>query len=322
MANKAPPRAPAPRTPAAPPAPAPGADRAHRDDAPPPTALALVTTVDNEALAALQAAGIDVSEDTSCEELRPSDFKTAAKLFNMKGKTPGGLQRRQDRFYDSITGAEQETIEFAILGLHKSNTYGVYDNGEGRTNRVCSSFDQIVGTWAEDGHSRQCEGCPDKRATKQPDGKVRSNCTEVVDLMCLELDTTGVFMLRGKRTSRPPMMNYLHQHHFGKGGSRNGKRLDMPLFAYRVTASLEMDASGNYANLVLTKGEMFSPNDLKVLSESSKGVRETLAERLAEAEAQTNAAESGGGGSDEPDASFNYGAGAEPTKFVNTPGAA
>ena len=246
----------------------------------------------------------------------PSDFKTAVKLFNLKSKGQDGRQRRQDRFYDSITGEEQEVVEFAILGLHKSNLYGIYDNGEGRTNRVCSSYDQVVGTWAEDGHQRKCEGCPDKRAVKQADGKVRSNCTECDDLFCVELASSRVFMLRGKRTSRPPIMNYLNQHHYGKGGRGS----NIPLYAYRVTATLEMDATGNFANLILEKGALFSSNDLKVLAESSKGIRETLAERLAEAEAQTAAHEGNdadGGGSAETN--FNYGANAgSPNAFVNT----
>jgi hypothetical protein len=181
---------------------------------------------------------------------------------------------------------------------------------------VCSSFDQVTGIWAEDGHQRKCEGCPDKRATKQADGKVRSNCTELVDLMCVELENTRVFALRGKRTSRPSIMNYLHQHHYAKGGTRHGKRTDLPLYAYRVTASLEMDPSGNYAQLTLTKGDIFSPADLKVLKESALGVRETLAERLNEVEAQATAAESGSGA----DASFEYGAnGGEAQKFVSAP---
>jgi hypothetical protein len=224
--------------------------------------------------------------------------------------------RTQAKFYDSITGEEQDVLEFAILGLHKSNAYGVFDAGEGRTNRMCSSYDQVVGVWAEDGHMRPCNGCPDKRATKQPDGKVRANCAEQIDLFCVELATSRVFMLRAKRTSRPPVMNYLHQHHFGKGGVRNGKRLDLALYAYRVTATLEMEPNGNYAELTLTRGSVFTPADLKVLAESAQAIRETLAERMAEAEAQTTAAESSGGGGE--DASFNYGANAgEPAKFVN-----
>jgi hypothetical protein len=127
-------------------------------------------------------------------------------------------------------------------------------------------------------------------------------------------------MLRAKRTSRPPVMNYLHQHHFGKGGVRNGKRLDLALYAYRVTASLEMEPKGNYAELMLTRGPIFTPGDLKVLAESAQGIRETLAERLAEAEAQTAATEANGGGGGE-DASFNYGAnaGEAPPKFVSAP---
>ncbi len=307
----APPKAPPKAPPAAAPAPAPAPAKT--------SALALAPTVDKDALAAFEEAGIDLSEDDSCSELSPSDFRTAVKMFNLKGKTPDGSVRTQAKFYDSITGEEQDTIEFAILGLHKSNSYGVYDNGEGRTTRMCTSYDQIVGVWHEDGHTRKCEGCPDKRATKQPEGKVRANCTEHVDLFCVELSTSRVFMLRAKRTSRPPVMNYLHQHHFGKGGVRNGKRLDLALYAYRVTATLEMEPKGNYAELTLTRGAIFSPSDLKVLAESARGIRETLAERLAEAEAQTAATEASGGGGGE-DASFNYGANAgDPPKFVNAP---
>lgn len=304
---KAPPRAPAPAAPK--PAPQQPAES---------TQLALAPSIDNEAIEALRAAGIAVEEDTSASELVASDFKTAVKLFNLKSKGPDGKQRRQDRFYDSITGEEQEVLEFAILRLHKSNLYGVFDSGEGRTNRVCSSFDQVNGIWAEDGHTRRCDGCPDKRATKQPDGKVRSNCTEVDDLFCVELANSRVFMLRGKRMNRPPIMNYLHQHHFGKAG----RGLNIPMYAYRVTARLEMDASGNFAVLVLEKGAMFSSNDLKLLHESSLAIGETLAERMAEADAQTAAHEgtdgSGEGGA--PDTSFPYGAGGEPQKFVSTAG--
>lgn len=307
---KAPPKAPQPTAPR-------GVAQAQPTAAPSASSLALAPSVDNEALAAFAAAGIDLADDQSCAELVPSDFKTAVKLFNLKGKTADGRTRSQNLFYDSIDNNPQETIEFAILGLHKSNQFAIYDAGEGRSNRVCSSYDQITGVWAEDGHTRKCEGCPDRRAVKQPDGKVRSNCTELDDLFCIELHNTRVFMLRGKRTSRPPIMNYLHQHHFGKGGVRNGKRVDLALYAYRVTARLEMDASGNYAQLILERGALFTPPDLKVLAESAQGIRETLRERLAEAEQQTAAVETAGDGG-EVDTSFNYGAGGEPQKFVST----
>lgn len=296
------PKAP-PRAPAAPPP---------KQEQPKTSQLALAPAVDNEAIEALRAAGIAVEDDTSCVELAPSDFKTAVKLFNLKSKGPDGRQRRQDRFYDSITGEEQETVQFAILGLHKSNLYSVYDNGEGRSNRVCSSFDQVTGIWAEDGHTRKCEGCPDRRAVKQPDGKVRSNCTECDDLFCVELANSRVFMLRGKRTSRPPIMNYLHQHHFGKGGGRT----NIPLYAYSVTARLEMDPTGNFANLQLERGPLFSPNDLRVLAESAAGIRETLVERMAEAEAQTAAVEGDTSDAASGNTDFAYGANAEANKFV------
>lgn len=294
--------------PAAPPAAAP----------PAPSALALAPAVDDAALAAFRETGIDLEQDESCSELAPSDFRTAVKLFNLKGKTAAdGRKVTQDLFYDSVDNVAQDMIEFAILGLHKSNLYSVYDAGEGRTNRVCSSYDQVTGIWAEDGHFRKCDGCPDRTSIKQADGKVRANCAPMFDLFCLELHNTRVFMLRGKRTSLPPIKNYLHQHHFSKGGVKNGKRLDLPLYAYRVKAWLEMDQSGNYANLVLEKGDLFSPNDLKVLHESAQGIRETLAERLAEAEQQTAAVEADGGTAG--DASFDYGANAngEPQRFVN-----
>jgi hypothetical protein len=315
------PKQPTPTTPRAPraaaspqtPAAAPAASAAP----PAPSALALAPAVDNEALLAFQATGIDLEQDDSCSELAPSDFRTAVKLFNLKGKTAAdGTKVMQDLFYDSVDNTVQETVEFAILGLHKSNLYSIYDAGEGRTNRLCSSYDQVTGVWAEDGHTRKCEGCPDRNSMKQADGKVRSNCSQLFDLFCLELQNTRVFMLRGKRTSLPPIKNYLHQHHFSKGGVKNGKRLDLPLYAYRVKAWLEMDQSGNYANLMLEKGALFSPNDLKVLHESAQAIRETLAERLAEAEQQTAAVETDGG----TDGSFNYGAnsGEAPQQFVNT----
>lgn len=309
------PKAPPPRTTAsAPPRGAPSADHQATTRQPAaPAALALTPTVDNAALEALRAAGIDIESDKSCAELVPSDFRTPRKMFNLKNKVDG-QQRRQDRFYDSVTNEEQESIDFAILGLHKSNSYDTYDAGEGRSNRICSSFDQVTGTWAEDGHQRQCEGCPDKRAVKQPDGKVRANCAELVDVAAVEVQNSRLFMLRGKRMNRPPLLNYMHQYHYGKAPGRG----NLPSYLYRVSARLEMDAKGNYATLVLEKGEMFSPNDLRMLRESSDAVAETWAQRLAESEAADGGdGGSGGGGGD---TSFDYGANAgEPQKFVNAP---
>lgn len=310
------PKAPPPRTPAGPakqPAPGPrGAPSADHQvtDRQPVAALALAPTIDNAALEALRAAGIEIEEDKSCAELAPTDFRTPRKLFNLKNIVEGH-QRRQDRFYDSVTGEEQESIEFAILGVHKSNSYDTYDQGEKRSKRICSSFDQVTGVWAEDGHQRKCDGCPDKRAVKQPDGKVRANCSEQWDVAAVECSNSRLFMLRGKRMNRPPLANHMHQYHYGKAPGRG----NLPSYLYRVTASLAMDPQGNYATLVLDKGEMFSPNDLRMLKESSDAIAETWAQRLAESEVANEGGESSGA-----DTSFDYGANAgEPQKFVNAP---
>jgi len=263
------------------------APKAQKAETPTPTstgsALAVVAG-DDAALTALAEAGIVDDSGDGMDEFNPNDFRTPLKQFNIKGKqTPDGLKITQDLWHDSIEKTVQTELNFALLEIHKSHLYEVYDKKEERNRIVCSSFDRTTGTLADTGKTRPCKGCPDARWTTV-DGKRSRNCSEVWQTACLSTDEGKVFAIRFKRTSLDPIRNYLQAYHYGKRPMAGGKRGNIPLFTYRVTARLEMHKSGNYALPVLTRGPVFPSADLRVLSETAAAVRETLEQRLRSAD--------------------------------------
>jgi hypothetical protein len=286
----------------------------------PNTALAIASpAADEAALAALAEAGIEPESD-GMAEMRPSDFRTPMKQFNLKGKQDvNGGRILQDMFFDTIDQTTAEQLNFALLEIHKSNSWTEFDNAEQRNRRMCASFDQITGTLS-DGTPRPCKGCPDAQWKTQKDGKRRANCAEVWDAFGYDLDGQKIFMIRFKKTSLDAPRNYVQAHHLGKRPLPGGKRGNMPLFTYRVHATLKMDKSGNYAVPVLERGEPFSAADLKVLAETSAGVRETLRERLQDAEASAAATE--GDTSFDTDAYGSEGGGTPPSGAASGGGAA
>lgn len=264
---------------------------------------ALAVTEDEAALAALNEAGIE-SGDDGLGEFSPKDFRTPAMLFNLKDRSAAdGTKVTQDLFFDSIEKTVLKQVNFALLEIHKSNAYQRFDKKEKRNVTVCSSFDQITGVM-HDGTERPCKGCPDARwMVDKEDGKRKANCGEVWSCFCFDLDRRKVFMLRFKRTSLDSIRNYVQAHHYGKRPLAGGKRGNIPLYTWAISAYLEMDKSGNYAVPVLTKGKLFSSADLIALRDTSIGVRETLEARMREAEASADDAEGGGGAP--PDTSFD-----------------
>lgn len=245
----------------------------------PTTALAVVSG-DDDALAALEAAGIAEENSAGLDEFGANDFRTPLMQFNIKGKTtPDGQKITQDVWHDSIEKKIHHKLDFALLEIHKSNLYEVYDKKEERNRIVCSSFDRITGTLADSGKARPCKGCPDARWTTV-DGKRSRNCSEVWQAACLSTDEGKVFAIRFKRTSLDPIRNYLQAYHYNKRPLPGGKRGHIPLFTYRVSAQLEMHKSGNYALPVLTRGPVFPSGDLRILAETAAAVRETLEQRL------------------------------------------
>lgn len=243
------------------------------------SALAMVAG-DDAALAALSEAGI-ADDGDGMEEFSPADFRTPLKQFNLKGKqTADGQKITQDVWFDSIEESIASELNLALLEVHKSNLYEVYDNKEQRNRMVCSSFDRVTGTMTETGEQRPCKGCPDAVWKTQADGKRRPNCSELWTAACYSLDDHKVCAIRFKRTSLDPLRNYLQAHHLGKRPLPNGKRGNIPLFTYRVRATLTMHKSGNYALPVLERGAVFAAADLKQLAETSAAVRDTLEQRL------------------------------------------
>lgn len=270
----------------------------------PSTELTLRPSSDDAlVLAALAEAGIGDDDNDGLSEFSANDFRTPALLYNLKGrKTADGQPVTQDMFYDSIERTATRAIDFVLLDIHMSNAYQRFDNKEQRNLTICSSFDRVTGVMAN-ARERPCKGCPDAVWKTDPtDGKRRANCSEVWSAFCFDLTTHKVFLLRFKKTSLDSIRNYTQQYHYGKRERSNGKgRGSIPLFVYRVHAHLEMDKSGNYAVPVLTRGAMFSSADMKVLKETAAGVRETLSQRLHDADASIDSVEGAASG----DASFD-----------------
>lgn len=264
-----------------------------------PVASALAIAPNDElALTALAEAGITDDADDGMAEFNPNDFRTPLKQFNLKGKqTPSGEKITQDVWFDSVEETIRPELHLALLEVHKSNLYEVYDAKEQRNRVVCSSFDQQHGVMADSGEQRRCQGCPDAVWKTQADGKRRASCSEVWTVAAFSLDEAKVCAIRFKRTSLDSLRNYLQAYHLGKRPLANGKRGNIPLFAYRVKATLVMHKSGNYALPVLERGPVFAAADLKQLAETSAAVRETLEQRLRAAD------ESEQGGA--PDTSFD-----------------
>lgn len=275
--------------------------------------LVLHSGADTEALSMLADAGLGDETDDGLSEMRSSDFKTPFMLFNLKGRMSDDAQTKitQDVFWDTVDKVARPELNFVLLNTHKSNQYGLFVQAEKRTRRMCSSFDQVTGTF-EDGRQRQCKGCPDTKWVKQQDGKSRSNCSEVLDWFCLELDLRKVFILRFKRTSLDPAKAYLQAYHYGKRPLPDGRRANMPTFVYRVHARLQMDPKDTHALPVLTRGAMFSAAEVAELSQTATHIGQTLAERMTEAEAsaETNGNAESDGAAHGP-ADFAYGANAQ-----------
>lgn len=260
---------------------------AKRTQLKPPTgtsnALAVTPTDDEAVLLALNEAGIDASND-GMAECGASDFRTPSLLFNLKGRQDIHEQPvTQADWFDSVDKTARKRVRLALLEIHKSNSYSLFEQREQRNRRVCSSFDQRTGVM-EDGTERPCKGCPDMQWRTQPDGKRRSNCSEVWNVFVYDLDTQKVAVVRFKRTSMDAIRSYVQQHHLGKRPLPQGGRGNIPLFAYEVTAHLEMDRSGNFAVPVLERGAVFPPDALRSLAETSQAVRDTLFERYSASE--------------------------------------
>lgn len=268
-----------------------------------------LTAATHDELAALGDVEFD---NDGLGEIDSTDIRIAAKVFNFKGVDAKGRKIPEDAFYDTVDETVKEKLDAALLHLHKTNLYSVYDNNENRTHIVCRSFDRVTGTM-DNGTVRRCEGCPDAE-WRTEDGKRTRNCGPVYNLFAIDRDTQLPFVIRFKRTSLPVIKSYLQKHHIGRRVVK-GKRDNYPLFCFRAELSCRMSDDGKYALPVLTRGEVLSPDEIKSHAENAKFLREHMLGLLEKTEEQVAASEA------PPDTSFDpdkFG-GDEGKDFVDSP---
>jgi hypothetical protein len=255
------------------------------------------STEDAALLAELQAAGIDVASDDTEDglaEVLATDLRTPKKLWNLT-KADGLARISKDQFLDSVDRTSADVLNVILLDIHKTNLFEVY-NGE-RNITQCSSYDREFGVWAgegnpqhEVGEHRRCKGCPDQAwrdvlDTKTGKRKREQPCAEVWNVAAFDLDAMRVCLMAFKKTSLNSIRTYAQTHHIGKLPVPGKRAVNIPLCVYRVRITLEMDKkTGNFAVPVLTRGERLSAGDIKVMHETTIGVRETFQARLHAAE--------------------------------------
>lgn len=275
--------------------------------APVPAASALVrasNTDESDALATLAAAGLDADAGDGLSEVALADLKTPYKLWNLK-KADGVARLSQDQFLDTLDRTATDALDLVLLDMHKTNLYERFNNKEQRNETQCRSFDRVTGIWQADGHERPCKGCPDAawRNTTDAQGQVKREqpCAEVWNVAAFDLASQRVCLLKFKRTSLDAIKTYAQAHHIGRLPSKGGKPRNVPLYVYRVRATLAMHKSGNYAVPSLERGAILTPGDVSVMHDTAAGVRETF-------EARMRAADESAAGDVVPDggdASFN-----------------
>lgn len=255
------------------------------------------------ALAALNEAGFGEDAADGLHEINASDLRTPLKLYNLKKGEAVNGKVVQDCFFDTIDQTVTNDLHLVLLALHKSHSFKKWSNKDQRSELMCSSYDRVTGTWAEDGHARPCKGCPDRNWTRTAEGKPQQNCTEVWTVAAFDLEGQKVCLIKFKRTSLDAIRNHLQAHHINRRPLPGGKRGNIPLFAYRVHVTIAMHKSGNYALPAIERGAMLSVADLRVMRESADAVLESMQARIAASEADDQG--DGGGGDGGLDTSFD-----------------
>lgn len=261
-----------------------------------PTSEELATL--DELNAALGDAG---GIDDGLSEVLATDLRTPLIQYNLKQAE--GVQRiSQDQFLDSISRSVRNSITCVFLDMHKTNLYAVYDNKDKRNVTMCSSYDRVTGTWAADGHSRQCKGCPDAVWRTMPDGKRVQPCSEIWNMGLFDIEASQVALIKFKRTALPAITNHIQAHHINRR-IVNGRRVNMPLCAFKVRMTLTMDKSGNFAVPVIERIGSLHAGDIRAMHETAQAVRETFQARMQLAD--ESAAGDGGNEGGAPDTSFD-----------------
>lgn len=229
----------------------------------------------NEALATID---FDNLGTDGMEEVGAEDVKIARKVFNAKTIDASGEPVAVNMWFDTITEETKRELDLALLTLTKRNTWSEYDEVEGRTNVRCESLDQVTGTM-DNGRQRPCQGCPDAQWQTDENGRRKRRCGPVYAVLAVERDTQQPCLLTFKKTSLPVIQTHLNKHHIGRM-TRNGKRANVPLFAYQVTAKLKMSDDKKYAIPVLERGDVLPPEEIKAHAETAKAFREFRLEQI------------------------------------------
>lgn len=273
--------------------------------APEQTALA-TTAPSNDQLAALGEVFDFDLEVTGLEGADADDIKMPALVFNLKGQDEKtGRMRQLNEFMLTDTEEMLPTVNAIFVAFTKSNRFAVFNDAESKNEVICSSYDQRTGVMRKDHPrlpiapqtERQCATCPDAQWVKDDKGKNKKNCSEFSNVFAVldngERDEQGripltalgrEFMVRFGKTSWKPFMDHLNKHHFKKHPTIRGK--DVPLFAYSVQLTLQVQKGGNYAIPVLAKGAMISRETAQQLAEISKSFFEAREEYMRASEKQ------------------------------------
>ncbi|NIR31693.1 MAG: hypothetical protein GWN84_20750 [Gammaproteobacteria bacterium] len=250
-----------------------------------------------------------VFEVDGLDEIGAEEVKLAAKVFNMKGTDANGDPIPPNVFFDTVTEKTQKELHCALLHIHKTNLWSVFNNDKDETERLCRSFDRITGVMQKtvgdlvEGQERPCKGCPQAKWETDDDGKRVRRCSVVYNIVGLEHETGMPFLLRFRRTAEPVIKSYLQKHHIGRRIIK-GQAKDYPLFVFDCTVSLRMaEGKGKYALPVLQRGDVLPKERIHLMHEHAKSAKELLEQSLERIEDQAVSRE--GSGDAPADASFN-----------------
>lgn len=266
------------------------------------------------ALATMDALdGLDVGV-TGLEEVDSSERRIAGLVLNFTGLVDGN-QPPKNHLVNTVTEEVSKEKTLVLLTLHKSKQWTEFVQGEG-TKRRCSSWDGLIGTM-EDGRSRKCAGCPDAAWRRDAAGKSSRNCGDVHNIVAIDRATNDLLMIRAKKTALEPWKGYLNKYFLGKRTLSDGRKVDMPLFAFetRLTGKMEQKNGAAYAIPVFEPVADAKGNptplpraEVQVYLETAKGVREMYLDRVREVAESTDAAEGGSSPDDGGDTTFEFGA--------------
>ncbi len=220
---------------------------------------------------------------TGVEEADASDVRLAKLIWNFKGvNEKTGKAVSPDTLFNTVTEETKDDARVALLVLHKSHEWKEFDEAAQKSERRCSSWDRVTGEMA-DGTRRSCEGCPDRQWTKNPEtGKRTRRCSEVANVVGLDLEDGQPVVLRFRRTAARAWSDFLNKYILGKR-IVNGRRQNMPLFAYPTEVSIKMEKKGNltWALPVLERGEKpFSRDEILYFAESARGFKELYLDEM------------------------------------------